>query len=42
MTRFDTSGEEDRLFGSGVGCSGEMNVLLMPLPPDESPLRTRA
>jgi len=39
MTRFDTNGEEDRLFGSGVGCSGEMNVLLMPLPADESPLR---
>lgn len=39
MARFDTNGEEDRLFGSGVGCSGEMNVLLMPMPPDESPLR---
>jgi xanthine dehydrogenase accessory factor len=40
LTRFDTNGEEDRLFGSGVGCSGEMNVLLLPLPPDESPLRS--
>lgn len=39
MARFDTNGEDDRLFGSGVGCSGEMNVLLMPMPPDDSPLR---
>jgi xanthine dehydrogenase accessory factor len=38
--RFDTRGEEDRLFGTGVGCSGEMNVLLMPLPPGDAPLRT--
>ena len=40
MARFDTNGEDDRVFGSGVGCSGEMNVLLMPMPPDESPLRS--
>ena len=40
IARFDTSGDEDRLFGSGVGCSGEMNVLLMPLPPGEAPMRT--
>ena len=39
MARFDTRGEEDRLFGTGVGCSGEMNVLLMPLHADEAPLR---
>jgi xanthine dehydrogenase accessory factor len=40
VARFDTKGEEDRLFGSGVGCSGEMNVLLMPLPAGEAPLRS--
>jgi xanthine/CO dehydrogenase XdhC/CoxF family maturation factor len=39
LTRFDTQGEDDRLFGSGVGCSGEMNVLLMPIPIGEAPLR---
>ena len=39
MTRFDTRGEDDRVFGSGVGCSGEMKVLLMPLHADEAPLR---
>ena len=39
MARFDTNGDEDRLFGSGVGCGGEMGVMLMPLPPDESPMR---
>ncbi|HVV97930.1 MAG TPA: XdhC family protein, partial [Rhodanobacteraceae bacterium] len=39
ISRFDTIGEDDRLFGSGVGCSGEMDVLLLPLPTDESPLR---
>ncbi|HEV7490445.1 MAG TPA: XdhC family protein [Rhodanobacteraceae bacterium] len=40
MARFDTNGEDDRVFGSGVGCSGEMNVLLMPLPADDAPLRS--
>jgi len=40
MARFDTRGDEDRLFGSGVGCSGEMNLLLMPLSPDDAPLRS--
>jgi xanthine dehydrogenase accessory factor len=40
LARFDTSGDEDRLFGSGLGCGGEMSVLLLPLPPDVSPLRT--
>jgi xanthine/CO dehydrogenase XdhC/CoxF family maturation factor len=40
IARFDTQGDEDRLFGSGVGCSGEMNVLLMPLPAGEAPLRS--
>jgi xanthine dehydrogenase accessory factor len=39
VARFDTTGEDDRLFGSGLGCGGEMNVLLMPMPHDESPLR---
>jgi len=38
--RFDTRGEDDRLFGTGVGCSGEMNVLLMLLPAGDAPLRT--
>ena len=38
-TRFDTTSEDDRLFGSGIGCGGEMTVLLLPVPPDESPLR---
>jgi xanthine dehydrogenase accessory factor len=40
MARFDTNGEDDRVFGSGVGCSGEMNVLLMPFPADDAPLRS--
>ena len=40
IARFDTRGEDDRLFGTGVGCSGEMNVLMMPLHADEAPLRT--
>lgn len=40
MARFDTNGEDDRVFGSGVGCSGEMNVLMMPLPADDAPLRS--
>ncbi len=40
MARFDTTGDDDRMFGSGVGCGGEMNVLLMPLPADEAPLRS--
>jgi xanthine dehydrogenase accessory factor len=40
MVRFDTNGDDDRLFGSGTGCGGEMNVLLMPLPASEAPLRS--
>jgi len=40
MARFDTRADEDRVFGSGVGCSGQMNVLLMPLHADEAPLRS--
>jgi len=40
LARFDTQGDDDRLYGSGVGCSGEMNVLLMPLPAGEAPLRS--
>lgn len=37
--RFDTSGDEDRVFGSGTGCGGSTRVLLLPLPPQASPLR---
>jgi xanthine dehydrogenase accessory factor len=37
--RFDTSGDEDRVFGSGTGCGGSTDVLLLPLPPAASPLR---
>lgn len=37
--RFDTSGDEDRVFGSGTGCGGSTHVLLLPLPPAASPLR---
>jgi xanthine dehydrogenase accessory factor len=38
-TRFDTSGDEDRVFGSGTGCGGSTRVLLLPLPAPSSPLR---
>jgi len=37
--RFDTSGDEDRVFGSGTGCGGSTEVLLLPLPPAAAPLR---
>lgn len=40
MVSFDTRGVEDRVFGSGLGCQGEMRVLLLPLPPDDAPLRS--
>ncbi|MEO5558859.1 MAG: XdhC family protein [Dokdonella sp.] len=36
---FDTSGDEDRVFGSGTGCGGSTQVLLLPLPALSSPLR---
>jgi xanthine dehydrogenase accessory factor len=36
---FDTSGDEDRVFGSGSGCGGSTRVLLLPLPARASPLR---
>lgn len=36
---FDTSGDEDRVFGSGTGCGGSTRVRLLPLPPALSPLR---
>ncbi|MDR2013438.1 MAG: XdhC family protein [Rhodanobacter sp.] len=36
---FDTSGDEDRVFGSGTGCGGSIRLLLLPLPPQASPLR---
>ncbi len=38
--RFDTSGDEDRVFGSGSGCGGSTEVLLLPLPPRAAPLRS--
>jgi xanthine dehydrogenase accessory factor len=37
--RIDTSGDEDRVFGSGTGCGGSSRVLLVPLPIDGAPLR---
>jgi xanthine dehydrogenase accessory factor len=37
--RFDTSGDEDRVFGSGTGCGGSTRVLLLPLPAAAAPLR---
>ena len=37
--RFDTSGDEDRLFGSGTGCGGATRVMLLPLPARAAPLR---
>lgn len=37
--RFDTSGDEDRVFGSGTGCGGSTRVRLLPLPAAASPLR---
>jgi xanthine dehydrogenase accessory factor len=36
---FDTSGDEDRVFGSGTGCGGSTRVLLLPLPAGDAPLR---
>ena len=36
---FDTTGDEDRIFGSGTGCGGSMRVLVLPLPPVAAPLR---
>lgn len=37
--RFDTSGDEDRVFGSGTGCGGSSRVLLLPVPLAAAPLR---
>jgi xanthine dehydrogenase accessory factor len=37
--RFDTSGDEDRVFGSGTGCGGSTRVRLLPLPSQAAPLR---
>lgn len=37
--RFDTTGDEDRIFGSGTGCGGSTHVLLLPMPVDAAPLR---
>jgi xanthine dehydrogenase accessory factor len=39
QARFDTSGDEDRVFGTGTGCGGSTRTLLLPLPCDRSPLR---
>jgi xanthine dehydrogenase accessory factor len=36
---FDTTGDEDRIFGSATGCGGSTHVLLLPVPAAESPLR---
>jgi xanthine dehydrogenase accessory factor len=33
---FDTSDDSDRVYGSGVGCLGRIETLLMPLPVDSS------
>ncbi len=37
--RFDTNGDEDRVFGSGTGCGGSTRVVLLPLPASAAPLR---
>jgi xanthine dehydrogenase accessory factor len=37
--RFDTSGDEDRVFGSGTGCGGSTHVVVVPVPARGSPLR---
>ena len=34
---FDTRSDEDLLFGSGIGCRGRLQLLLLPLPP-QAPL----
>jgi xanthine dehydrogenase accessory factor len=39
QARFDTTGDEDRIFGSGTGCGGSTHVLLLPIPARASPLR---
>ncbi len=39
LVRFDTGGDEDRVFGSGSGCGGSTQVLLLPVPARDSPLR---
>ena len=39
VVRFDTSGDEDRVFGTGSGCGGTSEVLLAPVPAAASPLR---
>lgn len=37
--QFDTRDEGDRVFGSGSGCRGLMDVVLVPLPASDAPLR---
>jgi xanthine/CO dehydrogenase XdhC/CoxF family maturation factor len=37
--RFDTSGDNDRLFGSGIGCGGSTRVMLLPLLTRAAPVR---
>jgi len=39
QARFDTTGDEDRIFGSATGCGGSTHVLLLPVPARASPLR---
>lgn len=39
QAHFDTSGDEDRVFGSGTGCGGSTQLLLLPLPATQAPLR---
>jgi xanthine dehydrogenase accessory factor len=36
MTVFDTSSDDDLIFGSGSGCRGRMRVVAVPVPPGES------
>ncbi len=38
LVRFNTDDDADSVFGSGLGCRGEMEVLLLPLIEPEAPL----
>jgi xanthine dehydrogenase accessory factor len=31
---FDTNADGDRIFGSGLGCRGRLDTILLPIPPD--------
>jgi xanthine dehydrogenase accessory factor len=37
LVEFDTRSDDDMLFGSGIGCRGRVQLLLLPLPP-QAPL----